>query len=111
RPARLKCGRAAALVRPDTSFPGPAKNDERAAEEQQLRAERSLPPTADNHIALSQRAVEMLLQPRLDRHVASGVECDQVDQIAAAPITGSVGAEDQLRRNLAHTFELGEARA
>ena len=97
-------------MRADGGLAEPAVNRQRAAEEQQLRTQRLLAPTADNHVALPQRAVEVALQPRLYRHVACRVECDQVDEIAPASISGGIGAEDQLGRDLAHPFELGETR-
>jgi hypothetical protein len=46
----------------------------------------------------------------LHRHVVRRVERDQIDQISAAPIAGGISPKDQLRCDLAHAFELCQAR-
>ena len=86
-----------------------AVNGQRPAEDQQFRADRFFAPSADDHIALAQRPVEMLFQPWLDGDIARRIERDQIDDFAASFIARGVGAEDKLRRRLLHAFERFEA--
>ena len=87
------------LVSADRGFSELSVDDERLAEEQQLRAERFVPAPADDDVAGLQRPVEAPLQPWLDREVARGIEGDEVDGFVAmpVPIARGFGAKDQLR--------------
>ncbi len=93
----------------DRGFAELAVDGQRLAEHENFRAERLLAAAADDDVAGAERPTEARVEPGLDGKVAGGVEGDDVDRLVRRAVTGSLGAEHELRGDAPDAFEARQA--
>ncbi len=64
---------------------------------------------ADDDIVLPQGTIKPLRQPGLDRKIARGIECYQIDRLVLMAGCGRIGPEDQLWCDLPDTLDAAQA--